>query len=725
MFAKTIFSVLTPALICPSVSAAEFEGSVLFWGQAIRGATSSSKFEEYEDVPRGFFVESLDLALDRGNYYFLIDGRKPGLRDQRVDLETGEWGMHKLSFTYDQIPHNLSNTARSFLRNDGDGRFTLPDNMQSSMESSTANANGFLPWSPSVPLRVDRRQGNFSYTYAPVGKWRMRLGYQSEKRDGQKATGVSYGHSQLQEALEPVDYQIHNFNIGTEYAAPSVGFTAGYQFSAFENNIKALTVDNPFKLNDAAVSGSGSSAPGKARLALPPDNQTHQANLGFNAKTSARSRLSADFSFTAQLQNDPFLPLTSNQNIAAHPAFPALPQDSLDGKAYIWNGLAKWNLKPTDKSSFNLFAKYYNFDNKSPSLTFEQYIPYDGAISTSTPTTSFNPTRSRTSLPIGYDKTNLGTDLYYSFFKELSMKLGYEWERWGRDFRESNVTKEDIYTVSFNFKPVQSLMIRPGYQYGRKVVENYSAHHVAEETFPLGEGTGVSGQLDDLRKYDQAGRKRHKATVRADWDLSDSVNTGLDWGWILNDFTAAYGLEDEKTFYYSVDAGYNPSEDLKLYADYTFERMTSHARSRNRSPSNDSSVNDWTSTLKDTVHTVSAGAGFNLVKDVLDADIGGSVSYAKGQQSAITPDPAATLATASDFPNTYNRLSKARATLRYKIVEALIANLRYEYQRYTESDWSQETLDVYQTIWNKSVFLGATQPDFHAHIVSLGLSYQF
>ncbi len=162
--------------------------------QAVRGDTHSSKFEEYETVPRGFFVDRLDADLSTTSYRLRFEGVKPGLLDQEFKLEGGVWGMHDWSLGYNQIPHNLSNTAQTYLTNTGQGVYTLPDNMQSSMQTSTANSAGFLNNTPFVPLRVDRRKTNVSYAYNPTGRWRMNLGYQNEKKDGSKAIGVAFGH---------------------------------------------------------------------------------------------------------------------------------------------------------------------------------------------------------------------------------------------------------------------------------------------------------------------------------------------------------------------------------------------------------------------------------------------------------------------------------------------------------------------------------------------------
>ncbi|MBI4249919.1 MAG: MtrB/PioB family outer membrane beta-barrel protein, partial [Elusimicrobia bacterium] len=403
-----------------------------------------------------------------------------------------------------------------------------------------------------------------------------------------------------------------------------------------------------------------------------------------------------------------------------------VPQSSLDGMVNTLNAALRWNWKPVSPVSVNIRGKYYDIDNRTPELDVEQ-VNYDTSYSTYAPTRASNASRLRRSLPFSYDKANAGADCYYSIAKSLSMKLAYDWERYGFDFYEAKATQEDIYSVSLKAGPFFDLVVRPSYQYARRIVKDYNEEvHWAEESFPLGEGTAL-GEMPELRKFDLAGRKRHKVAVRADWDPLDYLNTGVDYGLIRDDYFAEYGAQDGRTLYYSVDASVNPSDRLGFYADYSWEQVSTFARSRYRtSTADDVAANDWSEVLKDTAHSVNAGAQYVLLKDKLDADVGWGMTYLKGLQEAKNlGTPTTASANASDFPNTYSRLQKLRANMRYRWSQSLTARLGYEYQRYTITDWAQDDLNVYQADWNTSVFLGAAQTGYEAHLFSLGLSYAF
>lgn len=705
--------------------------SIDFGGQVVQGDADSSKFEEYTDISRGFFVDSFELVHTSTRGYVTLSGRKPGLKDQSVDVEAGRWGRHRITASYSELPHVYSNTAQSYLHKTVDGIYDLPDKLQSDLQTSTSNAAGFFSQTPFVPLEVDRKQGRLAYQYTPSDRWRMNMAYSGEKREGEKAIGVSFGHGQILEALEPVQYQTHDLEIGTEFVGERSGLMAGYRYSNFLDEIDSLTVDNPLRLADSTLSASGSSTPGKATLTLPPSNQSHQASLSYQAKLSSKSRLSANSSYGIQTQDDSFQPMTSNQNILADSRLPALPASSLKGRVDTWNSDLKWNWKPVSSASSNLYAKHYRFDNKTPSLLFDQYVPYDASLSTSAPTTTFNPTRSRRTLPLGYNRTNAGTDLYYAFARSLSMKMVYDWEQYLRDYRETFKTTEHTATVSFNYKPASSFSFRPSYTYKRRHAHDYDAERVAEETYPLGEGTSL-GQLPELRKYDQASRIRNRVGAKADWDITDALNLAVDSAYTINNYISDYGLLGDKSLYYAVDLGVTPSDRLRLSGGYAWERTTSQTRARYReSASLDLASNDWVGQLDDLVQTVHADLDCVVVPNTFDTTIGWSMSYAKGTQQAYNPNglqgtaSQITSATATDLPNTYNRLNQLSALFRYHLTASTTLKAQYAYQRYTETDWTQDSLDVYQTSWNSSVFLGATQPSYEAHIIGLGVSYKF
>lgn len=734
---RSAVGVFFSALLAVAPAAAEVTSSFELRGQAIRGDHGSSKFQEYEDMHEGVFLEELNLGITEGACYMDLSVERPGLSDQRLTVDTGRWGRHKFTFDYNETPHIYSTTGRSFFDNAGNGFFELPDNLQNSLQSLNTNAQGFMDSAPSIDLRVDRRRAAMNYAFNPAGKWRFRAGYASEKKTGQKVIGVSFGHSAVTEAPEPVDYMTHDITLGTEYVGESLGMSMGYHGSLFENGIDALTIDNPFRTTNTAATITSNqirSTPGRAQLALAPDNSAHSLNLGLNYKTTRSSRLALNTSYTIQRQNETFLPLTINEQITNHASFTPFAEQSLDGKINILNAAARWNWEATRKLKVNLKAKWYAFMNKTPRYVMSGgYVTYDSNAPAFAPTTTINSSMARATMPLGYDKKGVSADVNYELLKSLGLKLGWEFERMDREYRETNVSKENTWTAALNWLPGETLQFRPSYQYGLRRFDHYSAHHVEELGFPVGEGTGaVTGQLSGLRKYDQADRKRQKAALRADWTPTQTFNLGLDAGQDRRDyFNTSYGQLESRSLYTTVDFGVRPTPNLALYADATYERVRSKTRSRYRTPSgggSDLQSDDWEGLLQDVTKTVNLGADVKLGKK-WGTDLGWSYVASRGIQDNWHPGGSGVISTASalaeELPPTSYFLNKIHGEVRYQWLENLLAKLHYEFQKYDQRDWAQDDLAVYQSQWNNSIFLGATQGDYKAHLVWLGLTYQY
>jgi MtrB/PioB family decaheme-associated outer membrane protein len=723
-------AILAVLLLVPAVRATEATVSFDLGGQAVMGNTDSSKFQEYVDVPEGVYVDNICVETTTGSFFTRLSVSKPSLKDQHADFEFGDWGRHRAYVSYDETPHNLSNTARSFLINEGQGRYTLPDGLQTDIQTAAGNAGLFIPWSPGVPLRVDRKTGKIGYEYNPAGLWRAKMDYGVEKRDGQKIYGVSFGHGQLQEVLEPIDYYTHTASFGLERAGENDGWAFRYDMQAFENNINNLSVDNFARLTDSAITGAGASSPGQAQVALPPDNMSHQVSVAYTGKLMERTRLDVTAAYGYLTQNAAFLPLTSNKLILADPRLPKPTEGSLHGEIETWNLAGKWNWKISDDLQVNLKGRHYDLNNRTPRIVLAQYVPYDGTFSPTDPTAASNPTRRRGSMPLDYAKSNLGADVYYAISKSLSFRTGYDWEHYKRHHREVADQHEHTMSASFAFKPSPVFEFRPSYSYSRRFIGEYNHEAVAEEMYPLGEGTSL-GLMEEARRFDMAARTRHKGSVKIDVSPTDFWNVGVDYGLVEDDYEADYGVTAARTHYYTFDTSVGIGDFGSVYMDYSWEMALQNMRNRYRATGLDLYANDWIGYLKDTSQTFNVGTNWRLIPERLDLGLDYSLTFSKGRQENRNPSKLAgtgaqqASAAAVNLPNTYSRLQRLAAALNFKWTEHIKTLTGYEFQKYRETDWAQDGLDPFEPAWSTSVFLGATQPSYEAHIARLGFSYEF
>src|SRR4030065_1699064 len=107
------------------------KGSIVAGAQAVGETERSSKFTEYRDVPKGFFLEYLNMDLTHGSHYFYLSAIHVQQADERVIAGAGNYGNAKLDLGYDKIPHRFSFFGATPYVENTPGIFTLNDVIRS------------------------------------------------------------------------------------------------------------------------------------------------------------------------------------------------------------------------------------------------------------------------------------------------------------------------------------------------------------------------------------------------------------------------------------------------------------------------------------------------------------------------------------------------------------------------------------------------------------------
>ncbi|MBI4839604.1 MAG: MtrB/PioB family outer membrane beta-barrel protein, partial [candidate division NC10 bacterium] len=190
----------------------------------------------------------------------------------------------------------------------------------------------------------------------------------------------------------------------------------------------------------------------------------------------------------------------------------------------------------------------------------------------------------------------------------------------------------------------------------------------------------------------------------------------------------------KKADYYApgVSLGWTPLKWLTLSADYTYEYYKYTQQSRYRLPTVSNPANDWESRSKDEFHTVGLNAVLDLLPKKFDVSLGYVVTF--GYTTIRNKNLGAfttALAQAFDYDKIYNVLQTVKVVARYHLTEKLQARLGYAYERYNERDFARDPMKPFMgdvdtsAAGIRSVFLGATQPNYEAHILSAFLRYEF
>jgi len=710
-------------------------GSIDAGGIYSFGERSSSKFNEYRDMDSGF-VGVLSLRGEKKDqpYFFELNAKNPARDDQGYEGAFGRYGLFTLDLGWDRTPHVLSNSAQTIFQR-SESNFTLPSTLRSAITTtftaipanvaatpiSAANAalianiqntiNGLLR---PVDLSFNTDVARAGLKLTPTEEWQFDLEYSNLRRQGFRPVGTLIGGptGSPTELAVPIENYTHEVKVGAEYARPDWALQFGYTGSIFRNNFDNYTWDNTLSTTNTATASS------RGQISAPPDNLAHTFSLTGTAALPLRSRISGTFSYGLLRQDETFL---NNIPITAAGITQRNTDDagnsSPDAKADLLLANVQVTSRPLSTVTTTARYRFFEYMNDTPPHVFS--FTYVGGV---------GPAAVHSTLQERYTKQNAGFDVGWRPIRMISLKTGYEYEHWNRGDREVTSTNEHIAKVAADFTPIDWFLGRVTYTYGDRTVENYR---------------NTPSQLPQLRKFDEADRRRNRLDLLAQFTW-ETVTLSPTFGFALDDYyNSSYGVK--KNDYYSAGGslGWTPITWLNLSADYTYEYYKATQQSRYRTTTVDTSGNDWESTSKDEFHTVGLNAVVDLVPKKLDVTLGYAVTFGyttiRTRNLTVPPTtPSSALpgitpnnATAFDWDKIYNVLQTVKVVGRYRITEKFQARLGYAYERYTERDFARDPMKPFMgdvdtaNAGIQSVFLGATQPNYDAHILSFRLRYDF
>ena len=675
----------------------------------LAGDNHSSKFQEYRDIPNGLFLESLHVVGEhpRGGHVELAIG---GLaqRDQEASITGGQWGRYSLFVTYDKIPHWISNDSALIFQQHGNV-FTLPTAVKSAFQSTdTSTAAGKQAFSDLVnelaapfPVRTERSTWAVGGRDDDGGPINYYLRFSDEHRTGNEPIGASFGFTNQLELPEPVDYHTRDLNAGVEYRTSRGAVQLGYWGQFFSNQFSSLTWDNPIQTTDAVDSSA------RGRLALPPDNSSHTLQVSGVYDLSPGSRLVGTFSGGIWRQDDALLPATINSALTVSP----LPEtsshlqiDTLLGNVVLTSSL-------TDSLSFKAGWRRYRMKDKRPSLDFQQVIVDE----------SLGEVADSGEHPSDFLTNNLNADFDYAVRRDLNLSLGWDRDTWHRADRDVAHTAENSWSVGANYLPSALLALRAYYRLSDKNIGPY---------------VGDVSQLPLLRKYDEAARNRHEVgfviqlTPNEQWQADLSVNS------IHNDYDeSAFGLQSDNSSDISLDLAYALSSRTSAYAGASRERNHTHLHSRYRpfdsatATAIDDPLNDWDSFERDHDMTYWVGASHDFVPGVWSGDLTISFTDGRGAVDAFGVPGGVSQGAAQAWPETRFKYLTLEAMAYRRVKNNLKLRFGYRFERYSESDFALDLMQPYMGFVDSSsatsVYLGAREPSYTAHIVSVALQTGF
>jgi MtrB/PioB family decaheme-associated outer membrane protein len=768
----------------------DVDGEIVFGPQyfAATDNRDSKKFEEYRDVPNGFVVEWFDFHWRPAErMFFDLAVRDVTQRDQKIFFQVGKQDLWRGTVLWSENPREWTDQAYQLFAQSSPGVFTLEDSFQSAVRAAlpSVDADADNEWDPgtkgyivknaiaqgaqSVEVGHQRKVGEVAFEYTPGRNWAFSIQGDRERRSGTapQTLGMYFAQAPA-EVAAPIDFRTDVVTGAVEYVARNWNAGMRVAHTTFQNGNKSIRWDDQLFLVDEAVSVNQAN-PGRMQMGQAADFNSDQAWLFGGINLRGRTRIDASVSVGRTRQDDPFLPMTINTLLI--PAL--LPASSYDGEHRNTTARLYVSSRPMRSFRWNAWFRLNDLDNKSPALTFTDYVAADyqfplcGNINVCDANANGLPDDriARKSLPYSFKRTSIGALAGWSPTHWLDGSLSFERVRQDRDYSAVTRSDEDILKLTLDFEVATWLTARTTFRHQERTADHYDAEYF-EESFPIGEPAEAEAN-EGMRRYYWTDRDRDAYALQLDVTATETLSFYGEVGYtddtyrdpntdlaIGRSYTVSEdrnfdgipetydillaGRTDDKSTSYSVGFAYAPSERFHLYGDYTWDIWKYGLETRYRNIAGgigtDDPLDNWGSDIDDDYDTATVGVDYGLKADramwlTLDA------SWSRGTGDIHThfvPGGAASGdTTLTEFPKLDTKLAVAQASFNHKISKSLGYSFRYWFESWKEKNFASDFNQPYMGDpdndpgSDRSIFLGLDYKNYTNHIVSFMLNCTF
>ncbi len=711
------------------LSSWKVHGEAEVGGQTLSGNLQSPTLQEYRDLDGKPTIPNLFIHAEDplGAKFFEFGGKDMTRRDGSFFLHGGRYNAFRFDFDYDRQPH-LIGLNRTMIYADagvGDLRLTSdqcnnvatfndpPGTTPAQRNAIQGSVNCLLQ---PTPLGHQTDTARIGFHGTPIPDLELKATYSRMSKTGTRPLGGSIGTpgASVVEFAALRNERIHDLSTGFEFARDWYQLGFNYNLSLFENSVNQVQWEN--------VCGTGAACgnpSGLGRMAMLPDNVAHSfSGSGGMGLPWWQTRLVGTISYSLWRQDQGFLPHStiagSGNTSDAGAASPNARMNVL---------LTNVNLTSRPLQDVTLLARYryYHLDNSTPSHSFTGVLrPGDLGLTAGT----------RTNLPISFRKQNVGTDAVWRITSKVTAKAGYEWEHWGRSFREAAEVDEHIGKASLDYRPLRWVTTRLTFSHGVRTVG-------ADGYVPI---AGNAIALPQLRKFDQADRTRDKGEWFVQLTPIESVTvSGTFFAQQDHYFNTTYGLQDSKAYGYAWDVTWTPLERLNLFAGYAHDDYQSRQQNCNIGFGQVACdpANTYFARPRDLLDTVHGGFNLIAIPQRLDFNVDYRYTFGRSKYGMAGSPGGAPAAQPAPMPDIKNVFHTFNVSTRYRVTPQWTLKLLYMYERYTESDWTVDNvtpslanlvLDGFATTAPadvRSVLLPIQHPAYEAHFTGFSLAYVF
>lgn len=639
----------------------------------------SFKFGEYTGLnEQGLFVVGNVASRYRNNenaHYWDFTASDIGLDSRSLDWQGGKQGKYKLSFSYSELPHYLSDSARTPFAGSGGTRLSLPSSwVPAGSTAGMTTLNGQLT---AINLETKRTRLGAAAMVIPASHWQTSVNYRHENREGQRRIAGSFYFDAV-EFAQPVDYTSDAIDLTASYNGNVWQAKLSYHADAFRNKNQSLIWENPYT---PIVAGAE-----QGELALPPDNQFHQAKASIALPVGETSILLADVAVGRMTQNENFIEPTTNSMLSASP----LPAASLNGRVDTVNANVKWNSQLNQKLRVNAAYRYSDRDNKSSRHTYD-WIITDSSVATP-----------RTNLPYSYTKNTFKLNGEYRLADRVKSSLGYDYQQFERTYQEVEANKEQTVWVSLIAHTLNNASMTVRLARANRDKDGYQVI------------AGIDNPENPLlRKYNMADRDRDMLSMRVNYLPTEESSIGLNMDLTDDDYPdSSIGLTASRESILGFDFSTQLAKYTALNIFFSFEKISSDV-----SGSQLYSVADWSGSMKDRFTTAGMGLNHSLLKDKLDIGIDYVHTRSQGETDIVDGGAGFSL------PDLITRLNSIKIYSHYRVSDKMQLNGTYWYEYFTSSDWAFD--GVSEAAIPNNLSLGQDSPSYNVHVLMLSMRYKW
>jgi MtrB/PioB family decaheme-associated outer membrane protein len=722
---KTIYTALIALLAMTAlngtagIAAESLTGSVTAGPEFYIGDEDNAKFNEYhykrDTVAGGMAELNLLYAPDDSSHRLTLDLNYESPQDVKLDIGSMSYGTYNFFACYQRFGHVFAYDVKSLYSGNTTGRLTLPSTVASDVEaagSGTAIADvldGYVASAGTIDMQLVRDRLSTGLEWMKFKPLDIKASFDYEHRSGSRPFGGNFGFGDAVEIPEPINYDTYNARLDAEYASDILYASLGYFHSTFNNADQSVTFDNPLSTVDSV-----------GRFSLPPSNTYNEVHMTLAKSLPLSSRLTTNFSYGWMRQNESLLPYTVSPDpaLSAYTSTSVLPRLSADAKVDRFLADAVLTARPIDKLHVKVTGRYYMHNNNTPE---EEFVNVRADVSAQDPEDTEY---------VSWISREVGTQITYEVFKRTNVGFEYKYE--SESYLNGSAGKERINTFR-----VTGDTFAVDWMNARVILEYLNR----ESAYP----SYVEAELPWMRKFYAADLARMSATLMTDFTVSDGVDLGLEYVFSNDNYSESiFGLQDGWHHAATLDLDYSPSDNVSVYAFYTYENHETKQMSRRWTPGSSDpfvdettpdSASNWSVDLTEQIHSVGLGGEVGIIPGRLKLKLDGIFSLVDGKADYDSPVGALAVTDNNRFvPQDFGDMDdttwwKVGAGLEYALTKKISINGGYRFESWDINDYTYDGVTEVKRntsgAYNGILGMDSLYRNYDVHTIYLLASYTF